>query len=64
MACVHCGSVDAESDSCPDVHKGRSIDRRTLQHTRSAFYAACGEDYEHALTRLDELTRMLRRFAH
>ncbi len=64
MACTHCGSVGAESESCPDVHVGRSIDRRTLRHTLSAFYVACGEDYEHALTRLDELTQTLRRFAH
>ena len=62
MACSFCGSEVAVSELCPDRNKGRSIDRLTLQHTRSDFYAECGADYERALTRLDQLTQMLRRF--
>lgn len=62
VTCLHCGSVNAESDSCPDVHKGRSIDRCTLRHTNSAFYAECGADYEVAFAKLEELTLLLRRF--
>ena len=62
MTCSFCGSEGAVSELCPDRNKGRSIDRLTLQHTRSAFYAECGADYERALTRLDQLTEMLRQF--
>ena len=62
MACSHCGSVDADSDRCPDVNKGRSIDRHTLKQARSAFYVECGSDYEAALTRLDELRWALLQF--
>lgn len=59
--CLHCGSASADSDECPDVNKGRSIDRRTLKHTNSTFYAECGTDYEIALTRLEQMRRILHR---
>jgi hypothetical protein len=54
--------MGADSDTCPDVNKGRSIDRCTLKHTRSVFYVECGSDYEIALTRLNELNRLISRF--
>jgi hypothetical protein len=54
--------MGADSDACPDVNKGRSIDRHTLKHTNSAFYVECGSDYEVAFTRLEELTRLFSKF--
>jgi hypothetical protein len=53
MACSHCGSENADDDSCPDVHTRRSIDRCSLMHARSSFYTERGVDFEVALMMME-----------